>query len=113
MCDELIKHARHHEKLDTLKQIERLLLAATKYPPIDQTVQFSATQPYIVDYKERRHIYVWLPVAQAVSMEDYGSGTLLAQVWINLGLQEGTRIFATGSSTTVPMIVRCSDEVIP
>ena len=109
MCDEKISL----DQLDTLKQIERLLLSMATLPPIDVTVQLSANQPWVIDYHERTHIFVWFPSTQTVSFEDFGSGTMQGQVWTNLGLPQGVRMFATGTTSTVPMMVRCTNEVIP
>src|SRR6266487_127528 len=83
-------------------------------PPIFSVVQLSSTMPYVIDYQERRHVYIWLPSSSlALSFEDYGSGTVQAQVWTNLGLPEGIRVFATTqTSGTTPMYVKCTDEVI-
>src|SRR6266568_5706184 len=30
-------------------------------PPIFSVEQLSSTKPYIIDYKERKHLYIWLP----------------------------------------------------
>jgi len=83
-------------------------------PPIFSVEQLSSTRPYIIDYKERKHVYIWLPSSSlALSFEDYGTGTIQAQVWINLGLPEGIRVFATAiTSGTTPMYIKCTDEVI-
>ena len=109
MCDEKISL----QQLDTLQQIERLLLSMAYLPPIDMTVQISANQPWTIDYHERSHIFVWFPTTQTVSFEDFGSGTMQGQVWTNLGLPPGVRMYATGTSTTVPMMLRFTNEVIP
>ncbi len=83
-------------------------------PPIFSVEQLSSTKPYIIDYKERKHLYIWLPSSSlALSFEDYGSGTVQAQVWTNLGLPEGIRVFATAqTSGTTPLYVKCTDEVV-
>ena len=108
------------EKLDEqiLEQLgllnEHLHQLVVGRPPIFSAEQFSSTKPYIIDYKERKHVYIWLPSsALALSFEDYGSGTVQAQVWTNLGLPEGIRVFATAqTSGTTPLYVKCTDEVI-
>lgn len=101
------------EQLDRLHKIELLLQSLAYFPPIDETVQLSASQPWTIDYHERRHIFVWFPTTQTVSFEDFGSGTMQGQVWTNLGLPPGVRMFATGTTTTAPMMIRWTNEVIP
>ncbi len=56
-------------------------------PPIFSVEQLSSTRPYIIDYKERKHVYIWLPSS-------------------SLALS-----FAITSGTT-PMYIKCTDEVI-
>lgn len=110
MCDSAISL----EQVELLQQIERLLLSVAYLPYIDETYLISATQPYVVDYKDRRHVFIWTPTSQAVSLEDFGNGTLAAQVWTNLGLPQGLKIYATGvTNGTVPIMIRCTNEVIP
>lgn len=107
MCDDAI----HHEHLKKLCLIEEILRHRT---PIDLTVQISAAQPWFVDYHNRKHIFLWLPTsALSLSFEDYGTGTVQQQVWTNIGMPPGTRIFAPGNATTTPIMIRCTDEVIP
>jgi hypothetical protein len=106
--------ARHHEQLDTLKQIERLLLSMAIHEPIDRVVQISAQQPYVINYLERRHVYIWLPSSSlTLSFEDYGTGTVSAQIWVNLGMPQGIRVFAPAVLAPTPIYIRCTDEVIP
>lgn len=109
MCDKDISL----EQLDTLKQIERLLLSTASLPPEDQTIQLSATRPWEVDYRERKHIFLWVPSSTVISMEDYGSLTISATTWLNLGLPSGVRIFAPSASNTVPIMIRCTNEIVP
>ena len=80
---------------------------------IDQTVQIGALTPYIVDYKQRAHIFIWSPTSISLSIEDYGTGTIPAQIWLNIGIRSGTSIFAPSFTTsTTPLMIRCTDEVI-
>ena len=95
---------------DLLQQIIR---NTQQKPPLDQTYQISAFAAYRVDYRERKHIYLWLPTAQTLSIEEYGSGLVAAQQWINIGIRAGSYIFAPNvTSGTITMIVRCTDEQV-
>ncbi len=113
---DIAEHTRHHETLDTLKQIERLLLSLARQEPIDRMVAISSTQPYVINYQERKHVYLWLPSSSLqLSFEDYGTGTVSAQIWVNLGMPQGIRVYAptiTAPGVTTPIYVRCTDEVI-
>jgi len=115
LIQDISEHVRHHEQLDTLKQIERLLLSMAIHEPIDRVIQISANVPYVINYLERRHCYIWLPsTSLSLSFEDYGTGTVSAQIWVNLGMPQGIRVFApTITSGTTPIYIRCTDEVIP
>lgn len=107
MCTE----QQHHEILALLAEITTL---CTHRPPIDKTFQISSSQPYIVDYQERKHIYIWLPsVSLTLSFDDYGTGMVQAQVWTNIAMPPGVRIFAPNNATTTPIMVRCTDEMVP
>lgn len=115
LIEDISEHVRHHQQWDTLKQIGRLLLSTAKHPPIDDVFQISSSKPYVLDYQERRHVFLWLPSSSLqLSFEDYGTGTVSAQLWVNLGMPSGIRIFAPlVTTTTTPIYIRCTDEVIP
>jgi hypothetical protein len=101
MCDE------------TRKILEDLKELIQGRPPIDDHVAISSVKPWEVDYRERKHIFIWLPVAQTLSFEEFGTGLVPAQTWINLGMPTGTRVYASGSSSLIDMMIRCTDEEIP
>jgi hypothetical protein len=82
--------------------------------PVFKEYQISSSNPYIVDYQERKHIFLWLPsTSLTLSFEDYGQGTVQAQVWTNIGMPVGTRVLAVGQVANTPIFVCCTDEVIP
>ena len=96
---------------DTHAEILKLL--APK-PPLDQIYYTSASKGFELDYKERKHIYFWLPTsALTLTFEDYGSGVVQAQVWTNIGFPQGINVLAPNNSSQTPVFVRCTDEVIP
>lgn len=80
--------------------------------PIDQLFQISSSIGYVVDYKQRKHIYFWAPSAMTLVVDNYGTGPLAAQQWVNCGFADGT-VIKTNSATLAILIVRCSDEVVP
>jgi len=92
---------------------QQILNQVRMLPPLDQTYQISSFNSYVVDYRERKHIYIWLPVTQTLSIEEYGSGSVPGQQWVNIGIRPGVRITAPNvTSGTVTMIVRCTDEQV-
>lgn len=99
------------EILNTLQEIHESILQ--KRDPIDQTIMASSTQPWVVDYRNRKHIFLWFPTAQTVSFEDFGTGPVTAQVWMNIAMPPSTRMFITSSSALVEFMVRYTDEIIP
>ena len=100
--------------IDALKDIHHLLeeVLITR-TPIDMTVQISATQAWPVDYRNRKHVFLWLPVGLTLSFEDFGSGPVAAQQWVNVGIPPGTRMLAPGQANPTYIMIRCTDEVIP
>ena len=97
--------------LDALTRIDKLL---TPRDPIDTLHMISSSNAYILDYRERKHIYFWLPsTALTLSFGDYGSGLVQAQVWTNIGFPAAVPVLATGQVANTPIFVKCTDEVIP
>ena len=108
------------DDIQILEQIAALETAITKLQkepltPEDQMYMVSVTHPYYLDYKERKHIYLWVPSASALtlSFEDYGTGAVPAQVWVNIGFPQGLQVLAPNNATNTPIFIRCTDEAIP
>lgn len=104
------------QRLATLEltQIKLLKAVLQERAPIDTSIFISATRPWIVDYRNRKHCFLWLPsVALTLSFEDYGSGVVQPQNWVNLGMPTGIRILAPGQLTDTQILLRFTDEPIP
>ena len=102
--------------LEKIEALEASIARLKKEPltPEDQMYMISATKAYVLDYKERKHLYMWLPTSSlTLSFEDYGSGVVQAQVWVNIGFPQGLQVLAPNNATNVPIFIRCTDEVIP
>lgn len=107
MCDspELLK------ALDELKQI---LQPSPLKTPTWQTIMISDTQGWQMDYKSFKHVYLWIPGSGlTLNLGEYGTGPVQAQVWVNLGIKPGVKIFTSGTANPVPVILKFSDEVVP
>lgn len=101
--------------IEALKDIHHLLSERlVSRNPLDATVQISSTMPYVVDYKERKHAFVWSAVVLTLSVEDGGSFAVPAGVWTQLDFPRGYRIFATNIASNAPIYVfiKCTDELI-
>ena len=96
--------------LDTLQRIEKLL---TPRAPIDSQPMISSTRAYVVDYKNRKHLFLYSANTLTLSLQDLGDATIPQNTWVNIGFQEGLNILAIGQSSNVPIFVRATDEVIP
>ena len=103
MCTE----SQHKEKIELLKDL------VNGRPPLDDHVTISSVKPWNVDYRERKHVFIWLPTTQTLSFEEYGTGPVQAQVWINLGMPAGIKMLAPNSSTLIDVMIRCTDEELP
>ena len=78
--------------------------------PIDGTVSVSSTQPLVLDYKNRKYIFIWSPKTLVCSIEDIGTITILANVWTNISFQEGTRLTPANQTATVAVFIRCTHD---
>ncbi len=99
--------------LKMLERIEKLLAQKSPKSPIDQTIMLSDGQGWQMDYRGRKHVFLWSPEATNLKLGEYGTGPIQAQVWINLGIRTGIKIFTSGQATPVPVVLRFTDEVIP
>ena len=102
---------QHNEKLATLHELIELLKPR---PPLDATIPVSAALEWPLDYKERKHVFLWLDTTTTLSFGDYGSGSVQQQVWTNLGMKPGTVINAPNAGATPVLLnLRFTDEIIP
>ncbi len=66
--------------------------------------------PWIIDYKERKHLYIFSPVQLILSLEDYGTITVFANTWHTLDFPAGMRIYATNQSSPIYAYIKATDE---
>lgn len=96
------------------KEIDDLRKQLLPRLPEDVDIQFSDKKPWVIDYRGFKHIFLWLPVQQTLSAQEYGSSVTPAQIWINVGFRPGTQVTTVGNgTTTILAILRYTDEVIP
>lgn len=104
---------------ERLASLELMLAKLTKAmlqarEPIRQTVFLSATRPWIMEYRNRKHVFLWIPSTTTIlSFEDYGTGPVQPQVWTNLAMPAGTRVFAPNNASDTQVMLLFTDEVLP
>lgn len=94
---------------DILCTIRDLL---TSRPDTEQTYQLSSTQPYIIDRKDRKYLYLYTRNQLILSIEDLGINSTSTTGWVDITFQQGMRLFATNQVNPVPVLVRATDNAI-
>lgn len=79
--------------------------------PIDFPIQLSTSMPWNVDYKNRKHLFLWSPIALTLTAEDYGNVNILANTWHQIDFTPGARIFSNQPTLTYAY-VKATDEYI-
>ncbi len=89
MCTE------HEHKIQaTLETIERLL---KRQPPEQLTCPISDAQAIVFDYRGRKYLYIWSPVALTLNLGDQGTLAVSANTWTDLtGFKPNMRVTTSG-----------------
>ncbi len=98
------------EKLDEM--IRLLRLNVTQRPYIDQTYAVSQSQGFFLDYKDRKHLYIFSATALTLTIGTIGTLNVAANTWTDISFPPNLQIFATGQVTAVLVLVRATDETI-
>lgn len=93
---------------DFIRKIEEQIYFARNPIYYDFTL---GTQPYVVDYKGRKHIFIFNTNTTAVNLVSTEGFTipLPPQAWSPIGHREGSRFNCT---TLIPINIKCTDEVV-
>ncbi len=100
---------------DEIKQfvdLQTLKLALEARNPERYMAQISSTMPWAIDYKNRKHVYIYSGIALNLTSTDIGTIALPPSIWWLIDLPEGLRITATGQVTPVYIYVLATDEVL-
>lgn len=83
-------------------------------PNLDQTYNISASQPYVVNYRDRYHILIWTANSGGLTLtlEDLGQMTVSQYTWTNISFKTGMKIYAQGQTNPVPVLIRCTDSTV-
>jgi len=110
MCSD-DQHAAHMSRLAGIKQELHTLISGRV--PDWRIAMISDTQPWTMDYKGYKHVFLWIPGSPlTLNLGDFGTGLINNQQWINLGLPIGTNILTSGQATPVEIRLKFTDEVI-
>lgn len=109
---ELKLFSKDHAKELFQKAIDEFLSEVyKKNNPISNSFQLG-TQPFVLDYKNRGHIFVYNYSTASVTLASNDGKTVILppQVWSNMGFNQGTSFNTTATSL---IEVKCTNEVIP
>jgi len=105
---------QHKEKMEALARIEKALGDIRQNTaidtPIDQIYMVSATTPYTIDAKGKRHLFLWSATTLTLTLEDLGQITLTQYVWLNATFMQGLRVFASGQTANAAILARCTND---
>jgi hypothetical protein len=72
----------------------------------DEMVAISASIPIVLDYRERKHIYIFSAQSLTLSLEDMGQIALTPGTWEEISFRPGLNIYAIGQTATVYVAVK-------
>ncbi len=99
--------------LERLDEMIRLLhLNVTQRPYIDQTYAVSQSRGFFLDYKERKHLYIFSHLSLTLAIGTIGSLTVPANTWTDISFPPNLQVFAVGQATATLVLVRATDETI-
>jgi hypothetical protein len=78
----------------------------------DQIISLSATQSWPLNYKNRKRLFLFSPVAFTLSLEELGNIFIPASTWIDISFRPNMQIRAYGLSTSINVLVRACDQNI-
>lgn len=81
--------------------------------PVYQEVTLSGSQPYKVNYNNRKHIFAYNPTNTAIpltSSDNFWSTSLPGNTWTNISFPEGVIL---NSATPTQFYTKCTNEVTP
>jgi hypothetical protein len=109
MCTDEQKQA-DHAKFDEI--IRLLKLNVSERPWIDTTYSICDTQGFYLDYKDRKHLYLFSANALTLNLQDIGTLSVSANTWTDISFRQGLRLFTSGTTNPVLVYVRATDETI-
>jgi hypothetical protein len=108
----VVKHGWHHDKMRVLDRIEKAIrnLVETR-PKLYQYAVISSSVPYIVDYRNRKFIYLYSASTFTVVVPSLGNVNIIGQAWNNISFDTSLYLYTTSSAST-PILVLCTDDSV-
>lgn len=104
---------QHRQKMAALERINKNLeILINGRRPLEQTYAVSDTQGFILDYKNRKHLYIYSLNAITLDLKDLGTLSIPAKTWTGLDYEQGTKLFTSGTATPVNIRIRATDEAV-
>lgn len=95
-----------------IKSVQNLGDRLAIRPRIGATYLISDTQGFVLDYRNRLHVYMFATVALTLNLQDIGTFAVAANTWTDISFREHIRLFTSGQATPVPVYIVCADETI-
>lgn len=104
---------QHKQKMAALERIEKLLaIKITGREPRNHTISISDIQGYVLDYQDRKHLYLFSTAALFLNLGELGILSIAANTWTLIDFKPGFKLFTSGQATPINLFVRATDEVI-
>lgn len=105
---------QHRQKIAALERINKNLeLLISGRRPLEQTYSISDSQGVILDYKNRKHLYIYSQTSITLIIDQIiGNISISAKIWTNIDYEQGTKIFTSGTAAPINVQIRATDEVI-
>lgn len=105
---------QEHSILTVLERIEKLLQpTGGARLAEDQSYLIGNTQSNLfLDYKNRKHLYIYSAVALTLQLNDIGTYSVPATTWTDISFRPNMQIFTTNQATAVMVYVKATDETI-
>lgn len=106
--------AHEHEKLTVLKQIHALVELQHK-AETPENYSFNGLalgQPFVIDYKARKHIFIYQNSGASINLvnTEFGTVPLPNVSWTNWPFPQGSKWQLSANAL---LNIRCTDEAIP
>jgi hypothetical protein len=104
---------QHRQNIAALKRIETLLETLIKgRPAIDRNENISNTQGFVLDYKDRKRLYIFSSIAIVLDLKALGTYAVAANTWTPINFEEGFKLFTVGTTNLVAVVVRATDDMV-
>src|SRR5260370_42648228 len=80
--------------------------------PVGQTYLVSDTQGFYLDYKNRKHLYVFTPTAMTFNLNDIGNVDIPAKIFTEMSFRQRMRIFTISQPNPVNVWMLATDDVL-